>query len=76
MDVQSEDTRVHVYYQQSTRRIHSKKKKPWSDLTRKGSIGAKLLSGSMIPGKSVNLTQNMTERWVNLTPLFVKSAES
>ena len=26
--------------------------------------------------KSVNLTRNMTQSWVNLTPLFVKSAES
>ena len=34
----------------------------------KGSIGAKLHSGSMMTRKSVNLTRNMTQSWVNLTP--------
>ena len=32
--------------------------------------------GSTMTPKSVNLTRNMTQSWVNLTPLFVKSAES
>ena len=44
-------------------------------MTRKGSIGAKLHSGSTMTRKSVNLTRNVTQSWVNLTPLFVKSAE-
>ena len=41
----------------------------------KGSIGTKLHSGSTMTRKSVNLTRNMTQSWVNLTPLFVKSLQ-
>ena len=44
--------------------------------TRKGTIGVKLHSGSTTTRKSVNLTQSMTQSWVNVTPLFIKSAES
>ena len=32
--------------------------------------------GSNVTRKSVNVTRNMTQSWVNLTSLFVKSAES
>ena len=45
-------------------------------MTRKGFIGAKLHSGSTMTRKSVNLTRNVTQSWVNLTPLFVKSGGS
>ena len=41
------------------------KKTPGSNLTRKGSIGAKLHSGSTMTRKSVSLTWNMTQCWVN-----------
>ena len=51
-------------------------KTPGSNLTRKRSIGAKLHSESTPIRKSVNLTRNMTQSWVNLTQLFVKLAES
>ena len=54
--------------------LHSKT--PRSNLTRKGSIGAKFNSGSTMTRKSINLTRNMTQSWVILTPLYVKSAES
>ena len=43
--------------------------------TRKGSIGAILNSGSTMTQSLVNLLWNMAQSWVNLTPLFVKSAE-
>ena len=46
-------------------------KTPRSAWPGKGSIGAKLHSGSPMTRKSVNLTRNMTQSWVNLTPLFV-----
>ena len=51
-------------------------KHPGQTWSGKGSIGAKLHSGSTMTRKSVSLTRNMTQSWVNLTPLFVKSAES
>ena len=58
-----------------TRRIsvHSKKNTPGSTWPGNGSIVAKLHSGSTMTRKSVNLTRNMTQSWVTLTPLFVKS---
>ena len=46
-------------------------KTPGSARPGKGSIGAKLHSGSTMTRKSVNLTWNMTQIWVNLTSLFV-----
>ena len=55
--------------------LHSKKYPGQRD-SEKGSIGAKLHSGSAMTWKSLNLTRKMTQSWVNLTPLFVKSAES
>ena len=51
-------------------------KTPGSAWPGKGSIGAKLHSGSTMTRKSVILTRNMTQLWVTLTPLFVKSAKS
>ena len=47
-----------------------------SNVTRDRSIGVRLNSGSTIIRKSVNLPRNMTQSWVNLTSLFVKSAEN
>ena len=55
--------------------VHSKNTRV-RKLTRKGSIGAKLHSGSTMTRKSVNLTRNVTRSWVNLTSLLVKSAKS
>ena len=57
-------------------KLYIQKNKNGSNLTRKGSTGAKLHSGSTMTRKSVNLTWNMTQSWVTLTPLFVKYAES
>ena len=55
--------------------LHSKNTRVKLD-PEKRSIGAKLYSESTMTRKSVNLTRNMTESWVNLTTLYVKSAES
>ena len=51
-------------------------KTPESNLTRKGSIiwGQTPLPAT-VTRKLVNLTRNMTQRWFNQTPLFVKSAQ-
>ena len=46
-------------------------KTPGSAWPGKGSIGAKLHCGSTMTRKSVNLTRNMTQSWVILTPLLV-----
>ena len=37
----------------------------------KGPLGPNSIPGQHVTRKSVNLTRNMTQSWVNLTPLFV-----
>ena len=59
-------------------RLHSKKH-PGSEIDpeRGPHWGAQTpLPGPTMTRKSVNLTRNVTQSWVNLTPLFVKSTES
>ena len=56
--------------------VYTLKTPAGSNLIRKGSLGAKLHSGSTMTRKSVNLTRNMTQRWVTLTPFYVRSAKS
>ena len=52
-------------------KIYYTLKTPGSAWPGKGSIiGANLHSGSTMTRKSVNLTRNMTQSWVNLTPII------
>ena len=52
------------------------KTKSGSAWSRKESIRAKVHYGSTMTRKTVNLTRNLTQSWVKLPPLFVKSTES
>ena len=50
--------------------VYTLKTPAGSNLIRKGSLGAKLHSGSTMTRKSVNLTRNMTQSWGHSDPIL------